>query len=77
MNHGIADAVVMVKEITAASKGEKSLSDAIKAYQDEMISRAGEEVQISVGNTQMLHDWEKAQMSPLLQRGGDPNAPKK
>ena len=77
MNHGIADAVTLVKEVTAASKGEKTLKAAVDAYQQEMITRAGEEVQLSKGNTEMLHDWERFKESPLMQRGGDPNAPKK
>jgi hypothetical protein len=42
-----------------------------------MIKRAGEELQLSVNNTEMLHDWEQAKNSPLLVKGGHPNDPKK
>ena len=76
MNHGIADARTYVKELITVSKGEKSLAEAVEAYNKEMITRAGEEVQLSIGNTEMLHDWERCLNSPLLQKGGNPNAPK-
>jgi 2-polyprenyl-6-methoxyphenol hydroxylase-like FAD-dependent oxidoreductase len=77
MNHGIADAVVFTKELTAVANKQKSLANAVSAYQEEMISRAGEEVALSAGNTEMLHDWTRFKDSPLMVRGGNPNAPKK
>jgi 2-polyprenyl-6-methoxyphenol hydroxylase-like FAD-dependent oxidoreductase len=70
MNHGIADAVVLVREITKAKKGEQTIQQAVDAYQTEMITRAGDEVALSLVNTEMLHDWEKFQDSPLLKAGG-------
>jgi len=76
MNHGIADANILVKELKAAVDGDQSVQMAIDAYQKEMISRAGEEVELSAMNTEMLHDWSRFQDSPILQRGGHPNAPK-
>lgn len=77
MNHGIADAVQIVKQLVTASKGERTQKEAVDAYNEEMIPRSGEEVQICIGNTEMLHDWARAQQSPLLTRGGYPNPPKK
>jgi 2-polyprenyl-6-methoxyphenol hydroxylase-like FAD-dependent oxidoreductase len=76
MNHGIADAVTLVKELTAASKGEQGQKEAVDAFQKEMITRAGEEVQMSIGNTEMLHDWNRFQEAPLLVKGGNPNVKK-
>lgn len=76
MNHGIADATVLVKELKAAATGNQSLQSAVDAYQKEMISRAGEEVKLSISNTEMLHDWNKFRDSPILQRGGHPNTMK-
>ncbi|KIW05397.1 hypothetical protein, variant [Verruconis gallopava] len=76
LNHCIADARTLSKEFEAANKGEKTLAEAIEAYQEEMIRRAGEEVEIGIGNTEMLHDWSRFLLSPLIVRGGDPNKPK-
>ncbi len=76
MNHGIADATVLVKELKAATTGHQSLQPSVDAYQKEMISRAGEEVALSVTNTEMLHDWKRFRDSPIMQKGGNPNARK-
>lgn len=35
-----------------------------------MIERAGEEVRMSVGNTEMLHDWDRFLNSPFFKMGG-------
>jgi hypothetical protein len=75
MNHGIADATVLVKELAAAKTGSKSVQSAVDAYQNEMVARAGEEVALGVVNTEMLHDWSRFSQSPLMARGGDPNRP--
>ena len=77
MNHGIADAVVLVKEITAAVQGNQSIQSAVDSYQKEMLDRAGEETRISITNTEMLHDWKRFLDSPILQRGGHPNEQQK
>jgi hypothetical protein len=76
MNHGIADAAKIVQSVEAAVAGELSWLHAIDAYQQEMIARAGEEVALSLLNTEMLHDWDRAQDSPLLRKGGDKNEAK-
>ncbi|KAF2401057.1 FAD/NAD(P)-binding domain-containing protein [Trichodelitschia bisporula] len=76
LNHGIADADVLVREIVAARDGEKTVEEALAAYQAEMVPRAGEEVRLSMLNTEMLHDWERAINSPLLQKGGHANVKK-
>jgi 2-polyprenyl-6-methoxyphenol hydroxylase-like FAD-dependent oxidoreductase len=73
MNHGIADACKLMEELTAVRNVEKSQKDAVLAYQEEMIKRAGEEVRVSMMNTEMMHDWPRLQESPFMQRGGDKN----
>jgi hypothetical protein len=64
MNHDIANATVLVKELTAAMAGLKSEKEAVEAYQTEMVSRAGEEVILGVMNTEMLHDWNRSANQP-------------
>jgi hypothetical protein len=56
MNRGIADATVLVQDLTAAMAGLQSVEEAADAYQIKMISRAGEEVVLGVMDTEMLHD---------------------
>ena len=76
MNHGIADAASFVRKYKSASAGEISVEEAANLYQTEMIDRAGEEVRMSLENTHMLHDWERAVNSPIMQRGGHPRETK-
>jgi 2-polyprenyl-6-methoxyphenol hydroxylase-like FAD-dependent oxidoreductase len=71
VNHVIADATVLVKELTAAMVSLKSEKEAVEAYQTEMVSRAGEEVVLGVMNTETLHDWNQFSQSALMQKGED------
>jgi len=65
LNHSITDAEKLVELLTTAD----SQVSAINKYEEEMKARAGEEVHLSVINTAMLHDWDKAIQSPLLKSG--------
>lgn len=73
LNHGIADACKIVEVLEAVSGGKKALADAVQEYEDEMVKRAGEEVAVSMMNTEMMHDWPRLMESPFMQRGGDKN----
>lgn len=73
MNHGINDAITLCAELAEAVAGQKDVHEAIRSYEMEMIARAGEEVRISRMNTEMMHDWQRLQESPFMQRGGDKN----
>ena len=53
--------------------GTKSQDAAIDEYVDEMVPRAGEEVKMSIMNTDMMHDWSKFSKSPLFTKGGHAN----
>lgn len=43
-------------------------------YLDEMVGRAGEEVKMSIGNTEMIHDWNRFVQSPFFRMGGHATA---
>jgi 2-polyprenyl-6-methoxyphenol hydroxylase-like FAD-dependent oxidoreductase len=73
MNHGINDAVTFVNLLEEVKDGLKTQQEAVLEYEAEMIKRAGEEVQISKVNTEMMHDWLRLSNSPFMQRGGDKN----
>ncbi|KAF2104342.1 FAD/NAD(P)-binding domain-containing protein [Rhizodiscina lignyota] len=73
LNHGIADAVALTRELLDYSQGRKTRLEGISAYQEEMVKRAGEEVRVGMENTEMLHDWDKVTKSPFFVRGGDKN----
>lgn len=74
MNHGIADAASLVTKLKAALAEKSNVKDAIRAYNAEMIDRAGEEVALSIENTEMLHDWSRMMDSAIMQKGGHPRS---
>jgi hypothetical protein len=62
----MADAGKLVTVLKAETLDQAS---AIAQYEEEMKARAGEEVQLSVTNTTMLHDWTKVLESPVMRAG--------
>ena len=77
MNHGIADAANLTKLLAAVKAGDKSQEVAVDEYMDELVSRAGEEVKMSVVNSDMMHDWDRFMNSPFFKKGGHANASNK
>ncbi|KAL4778426.1 hypothetical protein BJX76DRAFT_343166, partial [Aspergillus varians] len=69
LNHSIMDAGNLVAAIKAFVSGRKSRSEAVGAYEDEMIARGGGEVRMSTTNTEMVHDWQKVLESPIMRKG--------
>lgn len=74
MNHGIADAASLVTQLKSALADKSNAKDAVRAYNTEMIARAGDEVATSKVNTEMLHDWSRMMDSAIMQRGGHPRS---
>ncbi|EME80694.1 uncharacterized protein MYCFIDRAFT_190048 [Pseudocercospora fijiensis CIRAD86] len=68
MNNGIADAVSLAKGLQRVVEGESSMEDTIEEYQREMIERGAAEVRLSKQQTEMVHDWNLALKSPLLNK---------
>jgi 2-polyprenyl-6-methoxyphenol hydroxylase-like FAD-dependent oxidoreductase len=66
---GIADACKLTEVLATVKEGSKTQKEAALEYEAEMIKRAGEEVRISMMNTEMMHDWERLKDSPFMQRG--------
>ncbi|KKK18897.1 hypothetical protein AOCH_001825 [Aspergillus ochraceoroseus] len=73
LNHSITDAANLCRAMTDVATGTIVQAAAIRAYEDEMIQRAGDEVRTSAQNTAMLHDWESARGSPIVRTGLQPN----
>jgi 2-polyprenyl-6-methoxyphenol hydroxylase-like FAD-dependent oxidoreductase len=74
VNVGMTDALVLGREIIAASKGEKRLDDAVKAYEKEMFPRAennmkktdrGKNTHFSADGAQMFADMMREHHQPV------------
>ncbi len=72
LNHCICDASHLLDAIERVRAQETSFTEAISAYDAEIVPRGAEEVKCSVENGFMLHDWEKIQQSPVFRNGFRP-----
>lgn len=50
---------------------QKSLQEAIDAYEEEMRPRAGQEVQITLKAAHCAHDWDLLRQSPIFKLGAN------
>ena len=69
LNNALQDAAYLVEELVSADKGEKSLEDAVKAYEEDMRKRALAEIPISIQQAQMAHNWETLMNAPMIKMG--------
>jgi len=53
--------------------GGKTKEVVVEEYMNELVERAGEEVKMSIVNTDMLHDWDRFLESPIVKAGGHAN----
>ena len=69
LNHSILDASNFVDAIAriATTRGKKQ--DEIASYDEELIKRGAEEVQLSVTTALTVHNWALFMESPLMKHG--------
>ncbi|KAF2724733.1 FAD/NAD(P)-binding domain-containing protein [Polychaeton citri CBS 116435] len=74
LNHGINDAMEIVEALCRKTESqgleERGVDELMREYEVEMVKRAGDEVEYSKKNTEMVHDWDQLMASPIMQRGG-------
>ncbi|KAF2281276.1 FAD/NAD(P)-binding domain-containing protein [Westerdykella ornata] len=68
LNHSITDANNLRDALIKIHQGADR-KEAVTAFEDEMIARAGKEVQESTANSRLLHDWDKVTLSPFYNNG--------
>ena len=65
----IQDSSTFTAAIKEAASGIRNLSEAIKAYDEEVSERGTREMQISLMQTKSIHEWEKLMKSPTAKIG--------
>ncbi|KAF8853187.1 FAD/NAD(P)-binding domain-containing protein [Acephala macrosclerotiorum] len=72
LGQSIRDAAILVKSLKTIQRDEEKskLASIINEYEEEMIKRGGEEVEMSVRTMNMVHDWQKLMQSPFMRLGG-------
>ena len=53
--------------------GENTLAHVIDVYDAEVVSRAGDEVNVSLRSMNFLTNWEMVEQSPSFKKSADPN----
>jgi 2-polyprenyl-6-methoxyphenol hydroxylase-like FAD-dependent oxidoreductase len=69
LNNALQDAAVLVDELKAVKSGEKSLSDAVAAFEKDMKQRTLEEIPISIMQAQMVHSYDTLMNAPFFKHG--------
>jgi 2-polyprenyl-6-methoxyphenol hydroxylase-like FAD-dependent oxidoreductase len=69
LNNALEDAACLVEELTAARDGNKTLGDAVRAYEEDMRARTLKEIPISVMQARMVHSWEDLMNAPMIKMG--------
>lgn len=73
LNHSVTDAAKLTEAVQQFVSGKTTRAEAISSYEEEMIARAGGEVRLSTMNTNMVHNWQKVQESPIMRSGMTPH----
>ncbi|KAK5049857.1 hypothetical protein LTR84_003975 [Exophiala bonariae] len=71
-NNAVRDSERFVKAMIAVKSGEKTLAEAVNDYDEDVITRGSEEVEVSRIQTDALHDYENFFNSPIMKHGIKP-----
>jgi cellobiose-specific phosphotransferase system component IIA len=69
LNHCISDAVNFVAAIKGVQESNKSLDEAVSAYDAELVQRGSDEVKTSKMSAIFVHDFKKFMDAPVLKKG--------
>lgn len=69
MNNALQDSSNFVAAMICVDKGEKTLADAIDAYDNEVLERGMLETEISLKQTMLIHNWDTLMQSPMVKMG--------
>ncbi|KAF2267335.1 FAD/NAD(P)-binding domain-containing protein [Lojkania enalia] len=69
LNNALQDSSNFVAAIQEAAGGTKSLTEAVAAYDKEVLERGTLEMQVSLKQTMFIHNWETLMQSPMVKMG--------
>lgn len=70
LNNAMQDAALVVEHLKSVARNEKTLKEAIDSYEAEMIPRGAKEVELSLEQGLLCHDWETFRESPYFKGVG-------
>ncbi|OAL30124.1 hypothetical protein AYO20_08927 [Fonsecaea nubica] len=69
LNNAFQDAEKLVSELSEVRKGNKTLEHAVRAYEEEMKARSLKEIEVSLMQTRMVHNWDTLMSAPMFKAG--------
>ena len=69
LNNALQDAAVLAEELKAVKANEKSLSEAVAAFEKDMKQRTLQEIPISIAQAQMVHSYDTLMNAPFFKHG--------
>lgn len=69
LNNALQDAAVLVDELIAISKDEKTLVRGVNAYEQDMKERSLQEIPISIMQARMVHSFDTLMEAPFFKHG--------
>lgn len=69
LNNALEDAAKLSDELALAAQGQKSISDAFRAYEADMRARMEIEIPMSIAQAQMVHSFDTLMNAPFFKHG--------
>lgn len=69
LNNAFQDAEKIVSELVNMKEGKKTLEQAVRAYEEEMKTRGLKEIEVSLMQSRMVHNWETLISAPMIKAG--------
>ncbi|KAL8731725.1 MAG: hypothetical protein Q9181_004193 [Wetmoreana brouardii] len=69
LNHAVCDCGNLLEAIRSIHSNVKDAKEAITAYDEELVKRGADEVNMSVKNALMVHQWDLVMQSPAMKEG--------
>lgn len=69
LNNALQDSANFVAAMMKVNSGEKTLQEAVDAYDAEILERGTLEMNISLKQSMFIHNWETLMQSPMVRMG--------
>jgi 2-polyprenyl-6-methoxyphenol hydroxylase-like FAD-dependent oxidoreductase len=69
LNNAVLDSSKFVAAMVKVRDGEVTLGEVVNEYDKEVLERGKAEMEVSLKQTRMIHDWESLMESPMVRMG--------
>lgn len=69
LNNAVLDSAKFVAAMVRVRDGDVGLKEVVDGYDKEVLERGKAEMEVSLKQTRMIHDWETLMASPMVKMG--------